>query len=506
MTSIHRYANRLTIIAGLLLCLTAGAVSAQEFVVRDMRIEGLQRISEGTVYNYLPLNIGDTLTYQRQVEAFRAVYATGFFDDVEFRRDGNTLVIAVRERPSIASFTIDGNKDIKTEDLEENLRGVGLAPGKTFDRSVLDNVRQFLLEQYHDRGKYGARIETEVTELSDNKVNIAINITEGARAKIRQINIVGNDAFPDEELLDQFSLTTGTLLSFYRKDNLYARESLGGDLEALHSYYMDRGFASFSIDSTQVAISPDKKDIFITINITEGDRYKIADVRLSGDLVVSEPELMNLVLVKPGQTFSRKLLTQTGELISFRLGQEGFAYARIDPLPDIDDEAREVSVDLRVDPGKRRYVRRVNFNGTSGVNDEVFRREMRQLEGGWLSNTGVERSEQRIRRLPFVESVEVETVQVPGSADLVDVEFQIEEGLPGQFGGGLGYSGSQGLLINGNFTHSNFMGTGNRVAAEVNAGDFSKVYSISHTDPYRTPDGISRSLSGVRYGSVWEML
>lgn len=495
----------LTLVTALASFFWAGAASAEDFVVRDMRIEGLQRISEGTLYNYLPLNIGDTLTYQRQAEAFRAVYATGFFDNVEFRRDGNTLIIAVLERPSIAGFTIEGNKDIKTEDLEENLRGVGLAPGKTFDRSVLDNVKQFLLEQYHDRGKYGARVETEVTDLSDNKVNIAINITEGARAKIRQINIVGNEAFPDDELLEQFSLTTGNLLSFYKKDNLYARESLGGDLEALHSYYMDRGFASFSIDSTQVAISPDKKDIFIAVNITEGDRYKIADVRLSGDLVVSEPELMNLVLVKPGQTFSRKLLTQTGELISFRLGQEGFAFARIDPIPDIDDEAREVSVNMRVDPGKRAYVRRINFNGASGVNDEVFRREMRQLEGGWLSNTGVKRSEQRIRRLPFVESVEVETVPVAGSPDLVDVEFQIEEGLPGQFGGGLGYSGSQGLLLNGNFTHSNFMGTGNRVSAEINAGDFSKVYSISHTDPYRTPDGISRSIS-VAYRDITQFI
>ncbi len=489
----------------LVLVLAAVPAIAQDFVIRDIRIDGLQRISDGTVYNYLPLNIGDTLTTQRQQEAIRAIYATGFFDAIEFRRDGDTLIVAVRERPSIAGFTIDGNKDIKTEDLEGNLRGVGLAPGKTFDRSVLDNVRQYLLQEYFDRGKYGASIETEVTELDDNKVNIAINIKEGGRARIRQINIVGNTTFSDEELLEAFKLRTPNLLSFYKKDDRYSREALAGDLESLHSYYMDRGFAGFSIDSTQVAISDDKKDIFITVNISEGERFTVSDVRLSGDLVVPEEQLMQLVLIKPGQTFSRKLLTQTGELISFRLGQEGYAFARVDPIPDLDEEAREVAVVLRVEPGQRAYVRRISFNGTNGVNDEVFRREMRQLEGGWLSNRAVDRSKERIQRLPFIEKVDVETVPVAGSPDLVDVEFEVEEGLPGQFGGGLGYSGSQGLLLNGNFTHSNFMGTGNRVAAEINAGDFAKVYSLSHTDPYRTPNGVSRSVS-IGYRDITQFI
>ena len=471
---------------------SAGAArAADEFIVGDLRVIGLQRIAEGTVYNYLPLNIGDRLDQQREREAFRALYATGFFDDVQLRRDGDTLVIVVKERPSIASFEMTGNKDIKTEDLLESMRQAGLAPGRSFDRSVLDNVTQFLTQQYFERGKYAVRVDPSVTEVPGNKVDIHVAIEEGARARIRQINIVGNDTFTDDELRSEFELKTPHFTSFYKKDDRYARESLAGDLEHLQSYYMDRGFANFAIESTQVAISPDKQDMFITININEGERFTISEAKISGDLVVPEQQLLGLVLTKPGQIYSRKLIEETTRLIELRLGQDGYAFARIDPIPNIDQETKQVALTFYIDPGKRVYVRRIDFKGTNGVDDEVFRREMRQLEGAYLSNVAVDRSEARIRRLPFVEEVTKETVPVTGTDDLVDVEFDIKEGLPGQFGGGIGYSGTQGVLLNGSFTHTNFMGTGNRVAAELTVGSFSKVYSLSHTNPYWTPDGKS---------------
>jgi outer membrane protein insertion porin family len=487
--------DRLVALVSMLLLL-AGTASAQlqdpgEFVVRDLRVEGLQRISEGTVYNYLPVNIGDRLDRRRLREAFRALYAQGFFDDIEFRRDGDTLVVVVRERPSIASFDITGNEDIKTEDLLQSLRDVGLAPGRAFDRSVLDNVTQFLTQQYFERGKYGVSVDASVTELPGNRVSIQVLVDEGARARIRQINIVGNEAFDDKELLGEFTLSTPNILSWLRKDDRYAREALQGDLESLQSFYMDRGFAEFSIESTQVAISPDKQDIFITVNIDEGERFTISEVRMTGDLVIPEQDLLGLVIARPGQVFSRKLITQSTELMGYRLGQEGYAFAQISPIPEIDSENREVAISFFVDPGKRVYVRRVNFNGTTSVDDDVFRREMRQLEGGYLSNVAVERSEQRIRRLPFVQNVAVETVPVPGSDDLVDVEIDVEEGLPGQFGGGIGFSGTQGVLLNGNFTHTNFMGRGTRVAADLNLGQFLTSAQVSHTNPYWNRDGVS---------------
>jgi outer membrane protein insertion porin family len=473
----------------------AHAQADERFIVGDIRIEGLQRISEGTVYNYLPVNIGDELDSRRIAEALRALYGTGFFKDVELRRDGGTLVIAVLERPSIESFEIKGNKDIKTEDLNRSLRNVGLAVGKTFDQSVLDEVKQYLTEQYFSRGKYAVRIDTKVEEVPGNKVKISVEVNEGKRARIRQINLVGNTAFSDEEILKEFELKTPHWLSWYKQDDRYARETLSGDLEKLRSYYMDRGYANFRIDSTQVAIAPEKDDIFITVNVVEGDVYKVSEVKLAGNLVVPEAELRRLLQIKPGDTYSRKKITASTEAMSARLGLDGYAFAKIDPVPQANNETKEISLTFLVDPGNRVYVRRVNFNGTSGVNDEVFRREMRQLEGAYLSNAAVERSKQRIQRLPFIEKVEVENTPVPGTADLVDVNFEIKEGLPGQFGGGIGYSESQSVILNGNFVHSNFMGTGNRIAAEINSGKYSKSYSFSHTDPYTTIDGLSRTFS-----------
>ena len=488
---------RMVAVAVLVLALNgARAQTFDTWVVRNFEVDGAQRISTGTIYNYLPLNIGDTVTEQRVQESIRALYSTGFFQDVEFRRDADTLVIAVLERPSIEEFTIEGNDEIKTEDLEESLRQVGLTRGKVFDRSVLEEVRQFLLEQYYSRGRYGVSVDTPIEEnLADNTVRVAIEIEEGARAKIRQINLVGNTSFTDREILGDFELSTGNWLSFIRNDDRYSKEALEGDLESLRSFYMDRGFADFRWESVQVAISPDKQDIFVTVNISEGDRYTISDVQLAGDMVVPEAELRSLIYAQPGQLFSQQVIALSEEYLTLRLGQDGYGFAQVQAVPELDEETKEVSITFFVDPRNRVYVRRINFNGADSVNDEVFRREMRQLEGSYLSNAQLERSKVRLQRLAYIESVEFETVGVPGSPDLVDINFEVEEGLPGQFGGGIGYSEYYGLQLNGNFVHSNFMGTGNRVGVDLSGGEFFKVYSLNFTDPYRTIDELSRTLS-----------
>ena len=471
------------------------STGADAFRVDNIRVEGLQRVSEGTVYNYLPVNIGDLLTPQRTREAIRALYDTGFFRDVELRRDGGTLVVAVLERPTIESFEIKGNKDIKTEDLSKSLRNVGLANGKTFDRSVLDEVKQYLTDQYFSRGKYAVRVDTRVDDLPDNRVRVNIDIKEGKRAKIRQINVVGNETCTEDEILEDFELKTPNWLSWYRQDDRYSRESLQGDLEKLRSYYMDRGYANFDIDSTQVAIAPEKDDIFVTVNITEGEVFKISDVKLAGTFVVSEAELRNYVLVKPGDTFSKKQITTTQEFIQNRLGLEGYAFAKVDPVPTPDPKTGEVALTFFVDPGNRVYVRQILFNGVTKINDDVLRREMRQLEGAWLSNVLLERSKQRLQRLPFIEKVESETKPVAGSADLVDVEFEIKEGPSAQLGGGIGYSESQSFILNGNYADSNFLGSGERISLDLNSGRYSKVYGFSHTDPYTNIDGVARTMS-----------
>jgi len=476
--------------------LGAGTVQAFEpWIVRNFRVEGAQRISEGTIYNYLPINIGDTLTDQRVQEAIRAIYSTGFFRDVEFRRDGDVLLIAVLERPSIEDFTISGNKDIETEQLEASLRDVGLSQGKVFDRSVLEEVKQALTEQYYSQGKYGVSIETPIEVLPDNRVRVSIEIIEGERAKIRQVNIVGNTSFDDEEILDSFELQTGNLLSFMRNDDRYSKQALEGDLETLRSFYMDRGFADFRWDSVQVAISPDKRDIFITVNITEGDRYTISDVKLAGQMVVPEEDLRALIYTGPGQIYSQGVLTLSEEFMRARLGQDGYAFAQVQAVPELDRDTKEASVTFFIEPQNRVYVRRINFNGSDTVNDEVFRREMRQLEGSYLSNSLVNRSQELLRRLPYVQSVEYETTPVLGSPDLVDIDFEIEEGLPGTFGGGIGYSETWGAQLNANFVHSNFMGTGDRISANISGGKFATVTTFNYTEPYRTIDGLSRTLT-----------
>jgi outer membrane protein insertion porin family len=477
------------------------SMAAGDFVVKDMRVEGLQRISEGTVFNYLPINIGDRVDNIRIGEAIRALYGQDLFDDIEMRRDGETLVVVVRERPSIESFEIEGNKDIKTEDLTESLRNVGLARGRTFDRSVLDNVEMFLREQYYDRGKYGVVINSVIQDRPNNTVRIMVDVKEGDRAKIRQVNIVGNETFDDDEIRSDFTLDTANWLSWIRQDDRYAKEALEGDLEILRSFYMDRGYADFKIESTQVAISPNKKDIFVTININEGDVYTISEVKLVGEMVVNEAYLRRLILAQPGSIFNQTLLTQTSDLMAFRLGEEGYANAEIEPVPELDREKKEASVTFYVNPQNRVYVRKINFNGVDQVDDEVLRREMRQMEGAYLSNSLVDRSKIRLQRLPYVENVEVNNQPVAGSPDLVDVDFDIEYRMPGQFSGGVGYSEAQKIMLNGSIVHTNFLGTGNRVALQLNSGRFQKLYSLSHSDPYRTMDGVRRTVS-INYRDI----
>ena len=487
-------------IFGLLLLLPLSTFAA-EFVVKDMRVEGLQRISEGTVFNYLPINIGDTIDGNRIAEAIRALYGQNLFNDIEMRRDGDTLVVVVKERPSIESFEIEGNKDIKTEDLMESLRGVGLARGRTFDRSVLDNVEMFLREQYYDRGKYGVDIESQIQDSPNNTVRVKIDVKEGDRAKIRQVNIVGNSSFSDEEIRDGFKLDTANWLSWIRQDDRYAKESLEGDLETLRSFYMDRGYADFKVASTQVAISPNKKDMFVTISIDEGDVYTISEVRLVGEMVIPEAYLKSMILAQPGSVFNQRLLTQSSELMSYRLGEEGYSNAEIEPVPELDKDTKEAAVTFYVNPQNRVYVRRINFNGVDQIDDEVLRREMRQMEGAFLSNSMIDRSKVRLQRLPFIEEAEANNTPVAGSPDLVDVDFDLKYRMPGQFSGGVGYSESQKLLLNGSIVHTNFLGTGNRVALELNSGRFQKLYSLSHTDPYRTLDGVRRTIS-VNYRDI----
>jgi outer membrane protein insertion porin family len=467
------------------------------FIVSNIRVEGLQRISEGTVFNYLPVNIGDRVTPQRVREAVRALYATNFFRDVQLRRDGTDLVVVVLERPAIESFEITGNKEIKTEDLQKSLKNVGLATGKTFDRSVLDLVEQYLNEQYFGHGRYGVRIDTKVEDVPGNKVKVKIDIKEGKRAKIQQINVVGNESFTDKEIEDGFELHTPNWLSWYKQDDRYGREQLQGDLEKLRSFYMDRGYANFAIESTQVAIAPEKDDIFITINVSEGKVFNISDVKLAGTFVVPEAELKRYVLIGKGDQFNRKLITTTQELIQNRLGADGYAFAKVDPVPTPNNETNEVSVTFFIDPGNRVYVRNITFSGETGINDEVLRREMRQLEGAWLSNIALDRSKQRIQRLPYIKKVDSETTPVPGAPDLVDVDFKIDEGQSAEIGGGIGYSEAYKFSLQGNISDANWLGTGERVAVEANAGTYSNVYSFSHTNPALNADGLNRTVDLV---------
>jgi outer membrane protein insertion porin family len=466
-----------------------------EFTVQDIQIQGLQRVAEGTVLNYLPVNIGDELDARRVRETLKALYATGFFRNVEIRRDDGTLIIWVRERPSIESFELKGNKDFKTEELTKSLRNLGLAAGKTLDRSVLEELKGYLTEQYFSKGKYGVRIETQVEEIEDNRVRLKIDITEGARARIRQISIIGNTKFREADILDTFELKTPHWTSWYKQDDRYSKESLQGDLEKLRSWYQDRGYANFEVESVQVSISPEKDDMFITVSIREGEIYRISDANIAGNTIVPLEELQRYLLIHKGEIYNQQLISTTQKLIENRLSLEGYAFARIDPVPKLDEDRKEVAMTFLVDPGKRVYVRHINFAGVTRTNDVVLRREMRQLEGAWVSNALLERSKQRLQQLPYIESVEFEKKKVDGSDDLVDVEYKIKEGPSASLSGGIGYSESSSFMLNGSLADANFLGTGQRLAMDINAGSYTQVYSFSHMKPFITVDGISRTVN-----------
>ena len=463
------------------------------FVVQDIQVEGLQRISAGTLFNYLPVQTGATISAKDYPEIIRALFKTGFFTDVNLDRRGNVLIVTVTERPAIAEVQINGNKDISTEDLKKALKEVGLVEGRVFDRSLLDKVEQELLRQYYSRGRYAAQVNSRVQPLERNRVAVTLDISEGAVAGISQINIVGNQAFTDKELLGLLQSSTPGWLSFFSKDDQYSKQKLGADIETLRSFYLDQGYLKFNVDSTQVSITPDKKDVYITINITEGQQYTIRDVQLAGDFgVVQEQELQPLITIKPGDVFSRAKMTEITKQIGERLGQEGYAFANVNTAPQVDDETKKVSLTFIVDPGKRVYVRRINFQGNTKTEDQVLRREMRQSEGAWFSTKDLNRSKTRLQRLEYLESVNVETPAVPGANDQVDVNYTVVERPSGSLLFGIGYGQESGIMLNASITQNNFLGTGNQLGLVLNNSDSGQNYSLTYNNPYYTADGISR--------------
>ena len=483
------------VLATLMLLLSTSFAHAddQSFVVKKIQLVGLQRISDGTVYDYLPVNIGDTMDQAHVQQAIRALYKTGFFRDVELRRDGDTLVVVVVERPSIAHFSVTGNKLVKTDDLNKSLVKAGLQEGQIFNKVTLDGLEQDLLDQYYSHGHYGVTMKTDVRDVGNNRVDVTVTISEGVTARIRSINVVGNQVFDEADLQDIFKLKVSDFWTYWGSSDEYAREKLVGDLETLRSFYMDQGYADFNIDSTQVAVSPDHNSVYITVGISEGDVYKIKDVKLSGNLVVPESELRRYVLVQGGDTFSLGRLNATADLIRKRLGVDGYAFAQVTPEPDIDRQHKLVSINFVVDPGERAYVRHIIFNGAPDTNDEVYRREMRQFEGAWLSNLDVERSKIRIQRLPWVEDATVKNVPVPGTANLVDVAFDVKERPPGTANIGVGYGSQSGLVLDGQIANANFLGTGEKLSLNASHTQLGHSYNFSFTDPYWTVDGVSRS-------------
>jgi len=478
----------------LLLCLfVSQAVKGdEEFVVEDIQVKGLQRISVGTVYNYLPVNVGEKFSLDNVGPAIKALFKTGFFKDISLEREGSTLIVNVVERPSIAKIIFEGNKDLSKDDLTKALKKIGLAEGKVFDRQVLDKVEQELSRQYFSHGKYGLKITTDVSNLTRNRVGIHIKISEGRVAKIKQINVVGNNVFDDKTLLRNLELNTSNLLSFYTKDDQYSKQKLQADLETLRSYYLDRGYINFNIESTQVAITPDKKDIYVTINVKEGDIYKLEKVKLAGNLVVAPPELIKLVKVGPGEIFSRKNATETSKAISDRLGDDGYAFANVNMVPEINEAKKTVDMTFFVDPGKRVYVRRINMKGNSKTRDEVLRREMRQMESSWASSSKIERSKTRLERLGYFEEVNVETPPVTGTADQIDVNYSVVEKPSGNLSAGVGFSQTQGIVLNANIAQDNVFGSGKRVNVAFNNSSYSTSYQFGFFNPYFTVDGVSQ--------------
>ena len=488
------------VLAALLAAATvpAAAQGFEPFAVRDIRVEGLQRTEPGTVFSYLPVKVGDTIDEAKARSALRALYATGFFQDVRLEAEGNVLVVFVRERPAIAQIDFSGLHEFEPDMLRQALRQLGMAEGRIFDRAALDNAEQEIKRQYLSRGLYAAEVQTTVTPLERNRVGVNISVTEGEVAKIRGVNIVGAGAFPEEELLGQFVLRTPGWLTWYTKHDRYARERLAADLETLRSYYQNRGYLDFAVESTQVSITPDRRDIYVTVNIREGEKYTVSDVRLSGQTLVPREELERLVQLKAGDVFSREKLAASTKAIADRLGNDGYAFANANAIPEVDKDKRTVAFTIVVDPGRRVYVRRIDVAGNSKTRDEVVRREMRQLEGAYYDASKIQLSRRRIDRTQFFSEVTVQTQPVEGSPDQVDVVYTVAEKPTGAVLFGIGFSSAENIAFSAALTQSNVFGTGKYLSLNVNSGSVNTVYSLSYNDPYYTIDGVSRGFDLYR--------
>ncbi len=482
------------LLAGVLpLIYAVSAWATDPFVIKDIRVEGIQRTEAGTVFSYLPVKVGDMLDDERSTAALHSLFATGFFKDVKLLSDQGVLVVRVLERPTIASVEINGVKDFPKDQLRDNLKLVGLAEGRIFDKSALEKSEHELKRQYVARGKYAVSVKTTITELERNRVAVSFEVTEGKPSKIKQINIVGNQMHQDAELLDVMKLTTPGLFTWFTNNDQYSKQKLAADLEAIRSFYLDSGYMDFSIESTQVSISPDKRDIYITLNISEGGRYTVTDIKVvDAKSVIPNAEMKKLITVKSGDIFSREALTASSGKISERLGEDGYAFANVNAVPEINKEKQQVAFTFVVDPLQRAYVRRINISGNDKTRDEVIRREFRQMEGGWFATSKIKKSKQRIDKLGFFANVNIETQPVQGTSDQLDLNLSIEEKPTGNFQAGMGYSNTEGLTFMGGITQSNLFGTGNHLATQINTSSINQVYSVSYTNPYYTDDGISR--------------
>ncbi len=474
-------------------CLFAGAAQAFDpFVVRDIRVEGIQRIEAGTVFSYLPVKVGETMTEEKAAAAIKALFATGFFKDVRLEVQRDVLIVMVEERPSVSQIDFIGNKEFDKEALAKGLRETGLAEGRSFDKALLDQAEQEIKRQYLARGRYGASVVSTVTPLERNRVGVSFSINEGDVTKIHEVNIIGNKAFKEKDLLQLFVLQTPGWLTWYTKNDQYSKQKLSGDLETLRSHYLNNGYLEFNIDSTQVSITPDKKDIYITINITEGEKYTVSDVKLGGDMLLPEPELRSMIQLKAGDTFSRQKLTESTKKITDRLGNEGYAFANANAVPELDKATKRVGLTIMIDPGRRVYVRRINISGNTRSRDEVVRREMRQLEGAYYDSDKIQKSKQRLDRLGYFTEVDVETPAVTGTSDQVDVNFKVKERPTGAVTIGAGFSSTEKLILSGSITQQNIFGSGKHVTANLSTSKINRNISLSYTDPYHTVDGVSR--------------
>ncbi|MFP4182321.1 MAG: outer membrane protein assembly factor BamA [Thiohalospira sp.] len=464
--------------------------------METIELEGLQRVSPGSVLDDLPVSEGEELDAGLAATAVRELFATGYFHDVRLERDGGTLIVQVSERPSIASLSIEGNEDIRDEDLKKNLEMIGLVEGRIFDRSVLDRMEQELERQYFANGKYGVAIDTTVEPKARNRVGITIDIREGDVARIQGLNVTGNRAYDESELLEDFKLGPRGPLQLFSGEDRYSQQRLTGDLESLRSHYLDRGYVDFSVTSSQVSLTPDLEDVYVDINVEEGQQFTVSDTELEGRFPIPKEELEELVAIEPGEVFSRSRVTRTSERITERLAEEGFAFANVNPEPSFDRENREVGVTFRVEPGKRVYVRRIDITGNTKTKDRVIRREIRQMERALLLPSRVDLSRRRLNRLGFFEEVDIETQRVSGTDDQVDLKVSVNEQPSGSLSAGVGYSESQGALVNASVSQQNFLGTGTHNSLTINNSEVSTVYDFSYTNPYYTKDGVSRSFNG----------